>query len=607
MIFENFNATGFSRHFGAPIVTKLHEAVRNKNHILIQRILSSKNILEKTKINTRDENGCIPLHLTASYVKDTKTNRSIIQTLLEKGSNLDAQNKNGYIPLQEAILNGNTVLFNCLKDLEHTKAYMKNSRKAFQVFLNIVGVENLELLKWAVSQKPDLINQKDKDNTNAIHYAVWYNCFESFVWLLDRVTIKTINQTDMDNRTPLHMAIRYERSRMFSMLWDRLYKFDAITSEAWLELFKYTIVKYIPVKNITDHHIGKTTKLKRKHYGVVQPVFFEALLTRIPKKVGYGTLLNVATDSMKDHLERHADTARDLQLDLGTYIIKKMTMSIALIVAHANNFGLLDAQRFTVNPRIFSNFPVSERLENVMQKELYRILYPHYVTRCAQIRWQIEPNPTLAKSEYKKDLMVNEMLAWVWPRWNIHNKLRTIYTWLFLVIKKDNVSQIEINSYSSSKRKSIKTSISKELPKSLFKKLPYEITTQILWEICRDSLQKTVSSNLPLFSYGNILNESQITYAIFIKFLKHFGAFYENLRDFTQQKEKNKDLSEKELDRALYGKFSIFFETTRSLKHTVRLASQLQTDKFFEATENTDFSDSESTSDDYSSTSSLER
>lgn len=190
---------------GAGGVTILHEAVIAGNESLVCHILSHGIIL----VDAVDESRNTALHYAVAH--DTNAT-NIIETLINMGANVNAQNNLRNTPLHNAIYRGN---------LRNLQRLMLASQKGEQILnMDLKNNQGQTALFTASSclTSPEIISEILNDSAltnehgqNPLHIVAQINRGDELIAILVEKGVD-VNQEDADGNTPIHLAALADNS-----------------------------------------------------------------------------------------------------------------------------------------------------------------------------------------------------------------------------------------------------------------------------------------------------------------------------------------------------------------------------------------------------------
>jgi cytohesin len=161
---------------------------------------------------------------TALHYAVNKNYTDIVQSLLERGANYNAQDKDGCTPLHTAARKGN---FECVKMLltKGAASSIKTTRY-FHTPLHLAAVNGQQDIVKILLEKGADVFAQDKDGCTSLHYAAKNGFKEVVLMLLDKIGNTNPNTTGINARaksdyTPLHFAIVQGHKDIAELLLDR--------------------------------------------------------------------------------------------------------------------------------------------------------------------------------------------------------------------------------------------------------------------------------------------------------------------------------------------------------------------------------------------------
>jgi len=184
-----------------PTNTPLHYAAINGDIEIVEMLLS-----RHANINAENKYGNTPLHNAVESKK-----MEIIELLLKKGANVNARNSNNLTPFQLAVEEGREEIIKLL--LQHgatvNSAYTGTYREGYTP-LCIAVEEGYEKVVKLLLECGAKVDTQDKDSKTALHLAVEKG-HEKVVKLLLECGAK-VDAQDKDGKTVLHIAVEKGRS-----------------------------------------------------------------------------------------------------------------------------------------------------------------------------------------------------------------------------------------------------------------------------------------------------------------------------------------------------------------------------------------------------------
>lgn len=169
-----------------PTLISLRSAVKKGDFLKVKKCLDNKE-----DPNTPDEHGSTPLHW-ACYYCTTENSLAIIEILIEKGGNINAQDTEGYSPLFWVIKRAQEKTNTSLDD---------------QIIDKVVPM----LLKAGAN-----IKIKNTQQQTPLHWAVHHNDLKNTKILLKAGADP--NQKDCNQQTPIALSIVKQNHPIFQML-----------------------------------------------------------------------------------------------------------------------------------------------------------------------------------------------------------------------------------------------------------------------------------------------------------------------------------------------------------------------------------------------------
>jgi ankyrin repeat protein len=173
----------------------------NRTKLLVEKI--------KLDVNKANRNGVTPLHFASSLSDKNCHADKIMEFLIKKGANLNAQTVDGYTPLQITAYNGYYRLSKILIE-NGADINIKNNDKstALHQLLKSKNIEDNHI-KLLIEKGAD-VNVKDKYNITPIHLTVGTLNSKGDTLELNYLISKKskINEKTVDGITPLEIAIR---------------------------------------------------------------------------------------------------------------------------------------------------------------------------------------------------------------------------------------------------------------------------------------------------------------------------------------------------------------------------------------------------------------
>lgn len=461
------------------------------------------------------------------------------------------------------------------QELEKIVAILENPRRVHdrndinQIPLHLVGTTykkatniNLKIVQLLLDKGSDT-NALDDNEYLPIHYTI-DGPPEIFLLFFEKLYQENQIESSHWNfsgdkmvRDVIQYSIVRNSPKVFCVILDKLCKNNKLTSTTWESLFRWNILQYELylhashdlVRNIHDTIPNEDCIVAEGTlYQKYEPTLFETLLQKTPSDVDYDYLLDlIVTYTQEGIRERLEDDTADVILELGqdTYFNKKAGKLIALLIAYRSNFGF--DTHYTWD--LFSYLrPVVNNIEIELKKSLKKSFFSSYINTISEKRLNI--NSKVFDVSQTQVLDNYRLTARVWPRWNYENKLLTLYTWQ--LFKKGTVPKDV-----PAEKVFIKAGI--------FQELPMELKYKIIGMVCCETLEKTVSENLPSFPYHDTQKVTQITNSLFpqnlIEAFENFHAAFNSQNKPTFSKEKlTQDLSQE---------FSIFSYTKDRLNEEV--------------------------------------
>uniref|UniRef100_A0A2R5LJ33 Ankyrin repeat and fyve domain-containing protein 1 n=1 Tax=Ornithodoros turicata TaxID=34597 RepID=A0A2R5LJ33_9ACAR len=142
-----------------------------------------------------------PLHLSCSWSQE-----SVVQTLIEHGADINAQDAENRTPLHVAITNQNPLIISLLLGHPDLDLSLKD-KQGMTPFAIAMNTKNNKAAEGIIARAPTAAEQYDARGRNFLHVAIQKSDIESVLFLLSiRVNIHSRMQ-DASQLAPLHLAV----------------------------------------------------------------------------------------------------------------------------------------------------------------------------------------------------------------------------------------------------------------------------------------------------------------------------------------------------------------------------------------------------------------
>ena len=197
--------------------TALHVAIRRESEIATKELLAHSDVDVKVK-NNKNETA---LHLACYWWTDIPVD--LFKLILEKSTDINAQDKNGKTALHCAILGESEIATNALLTHNDVNVNFKDKNNCTPLHLaSKWQYIPCDLFKLILEKSTDVINAQDVDGWTALHYAIIHLSEIKTKELLAHNDVN-VNVKDNYNRTILHLASNWTDipSDLFKLILER--------------------------------------------------------------------------------------------------------------------------------------------------------------------------------------------------------------------------------------------------------------------------------------------------------------------------------------------------------------------------------------------------
>lgn len=190
--------------------TPLHVVVASNEISLVQFLIESG-----TDINAKNRIKNTPLHVAAS-----RNHIEVVNVLLEAGAKVNEKNNYGNTPLQEAVLKGN---YNLAKALLEKGADINLANNQGETLLHLAALKSDILMVYFLLENGASTSVKDEDGNTPLLLAVQLKSHKAdeaknIVAKLLKQEEKIINEHNNHGDTALHIAVKNADAAMADML-----------------------------------------------------------------------------------------------------------------------------------------------------------------------------------------------------------------------------------------------------------------------------------------------------------------------------------------------------------------------------------------------------